>query len=261
MRTSWLALGASLLVVVSVIGQPPASPPLDPNSPLDQTLMQWEKAMTGLQSFMADIQRVKVDRLFKGVEVYTGDAKFVKGQSGQPSRASLHLKREKPPVPPNGPEIYERYLCTGNFFYTFHPGERVLRYYELPKPKQGQITDDNFLGLLLGMRAVDLKARYDVTYIPAPPDQPEQAKWYHFLRILPKEQGDKSDFSEARLTLSAVNFLPRQLWFQQPNNDVVTWDIPNVKINVHIPLTEFAQPTVPKGWQLEKGDRATKVRN
>lgn len=257
MRTSWLvSVSALLMVIVGLPAQQP--PPLD-NNPLDVTLMQWEKAMTGLQSFVADINRTKMDRTFKTVELHTGVAKFVKGQSGQPSRASLYLVREKPPAPP-GAEVYERYLCTGNFFYTFHPAERVLRWYELPKPKQGQITDDNFLGLLLGMRAVDLKARYHVTYVPAPPDQPEQAKWYRFLRILPKEQGDKAEFSEARLILSAASALPRQLWFQDPNLNDVTWDIPDVKINVHIPLTEFDRPALPKGWELKKGDGPRKVR-
>jgi len=57
---------------------------------------------------------------------------------------------------------------------------------------------------------------------------PATDKWYHYVRIIPKSAADRADFTEARLVLSASTFLPRQLWFQQPNGNEVTWDFPKV---------------------------------
>src|SRR5262249_7899207 len=158
---------------------------------------QWEKAMTGLQTFVAEVNRTKLDKTFGTAELYSGTAKFVKGAAGQTPRASLYLERVKPSP---SKDAFEQFICSGNFLYAFAPGEKVIRVHELPQPKPGQVADDNFLTFMFGMRAEEAKRRYQMTYVPAPP---EQAKWYHFVKIMPIQAADKVDFAEARLTLSA----------------------------------------------------------
>src|SRR5262245_44882533 len=257
---SRLAVGALLILVIALCAQqtPPPSGPAD--NMLDPTLAQWEKAMTGLQSFVAEVHRKKLDNVFNSTEVFSGIAKFVKGQRGQTSRASLYLRRTSPAPAPNAPEIFERYVCTGNFLYVFDAPSKIIRYYEVAATKAGQISDDNFLGLLFGMRAEDMKKRYNMRYVPA--TDPDQAKWYHVIEIQPIQAADKADFSKARLTLNRSNYLPRELVFQSPNGDQVTWDIPvqALKVNVDIPLAEFERPALPAQWKYEKGDQR-KVRN
>jgi hypothetical protein len=56
---------------------------------------------------------------------------------------------------------------------------------------------------------------------------------------------DKSEFQEARLTVWANSFLPRQLWFKQANGNEVTWDFPRVTNGADIRVTDFAQPALP----------------
>src|SRR5262245_17009951 len=181
MQRSRLAVGALLILVSAVCAQQTPAPSGPANNMLDPTLTQWEKAMTGLQSFVAEVHRKKLDNVFKTTEKYSGIAKFVKGQRGETSRASLYLRKTEPRPAPNAPEIFERYVCTGNFLYVFDAPSKIIRYYEVVATKAGQISDDNFLGLLFGMRAEDMKKRYNMRYVPA--TDPEQATWHNLTQL------------------------------------------------------------------------------
>jgi hypothetical protein len=85
-----------------------------------------------------------------------------------------------------------------------------------------------------------------MAYVPPPAGD----KHYQYLQIRPKLAGDKADFSEARLTLFASNYLPRQLWFLQPNGDEVTWDFPRVITPANLGAKHFEHPQLPPGWQF-----------
>ena len=100
------------------------------------------------------------------------------------------------------------------------------------------------------MKAAEAKQRYVLTYVPPPPND----KWYHYLKVQAKHAQDKADFTEAHLVLNQTNYLPRQVWFHQPNGNEVTWDFPpqDMKANADIPVAHFQQPALPQGWQFEK---------
>src|SRR5262245_8433362 len=92
MRRCWLAIVAGSLLGAGLFAQapaqpqtpaPPQAPALDPKNPLDYSLMEWEKAMGGLQSFVAEVNRTTLDKTFGSVEASAGWAKYVKGQAGQ----------------------------------------------------------------------------------------------------------------------------------------------------------------------------------
>jgi TIGR03009 family protein len=254
MRRFWLAWPGLLLSVTWMLAQqlPPQPQPQDPNSGrLDEILGNWEKVMTGVQSMAAYCNRTTLDKTFQTTEVFEGTAKFLKSNlPNQTSRASLEMFKK------GRPEVFEKYICSGNFLYEFVPSAKVIRVHELPPPKQGQISDDNFLSFLFGMKAVEAKARYNIVHVPSPATD----KWYYYLRIHPKAAADKADFTEARLVLTANNFLPRQLWFQQPNGSEVTWDFPKVVNNAELHATDFGQPNLPAGWQFLKVPREPQPR-
>jgi TIGR03009 family protein len=249
MRTHWLTSAAFLVLAVPLLAQQPAAPPvLDPaRNKLDEVLLNWEKSMTGVQSLLVVINRTNIEKVYQVTEVFEGSAKFVKSnQRGQTSRASMKLIKK------GRPDIYEQYICSGTFLYEFAPLDKVIRIHELPPPKDGQVADDNFLSFLFGMKAVDAKARYKLTYVP--PLQND--KWYYYLKVEPIAAADMADFTEARLTLSNSTFLPRQLWFRQPNGNEVTWDFPKVVNGADIPLSEFAQPALPAAdWKYVRVPR------
>ena len=242
---SLLSLPALLLVAALAAAQPGA-PAQDPNKDkmLDFVLANWEKAMTGLSSFSAECVRTTVDKGIGGTEVFTGHAKFLKSGPGQPSRALLELAKR------NQPERFEKFLVTGTFLYEYVPARKVIVVHDMPPPKPGQVGEDNFLTFLFGMKADDAKKRYQMQFVP---DDKGQNKWYYYLRIIPRTPQDKADFAEARLTLSSKDFMPRQLWYHQPNGNEMTWDFPKVDVNGHIPLTAFDPPrTPPSGWRVER---------
>jgi TIGR03009 family protein len=261
MRMSWLALGLALLMVAGLSAQQPAGP--GPNL-LDDTLQKWEKAMTDPQTFVAEVQRTDLDKTFNGLNVFAGQLKFMKGRPGQPGQASYFVRKDpqksKPPAPPNSPEVYERLVYTGKAIYVFEPDKKVIRFYSPPAPQQGKPFDDSLMTLMSQVFGVELgqaKRRLQMTYVPAPPDQ---AKWYHFIKIQPLHDADKAQFSEAQLTLLAGSYLPRRIWFRQPNGNEVTWEFPNVQINVQVAPAEFQAPPLPQGWQMVQGDKP-KVRS
>jgi TIGR03009 family protein len=221
---------------------------------LDAVLAGWEKALLSLQSLYAECERTTVDKVFQTTEVYKGSAKYLKAPGpGQGSRASLELYK----VTPKGlsPTIFEKYVCTGTFLYEYSPANQVIRVHDLPKPKAGQIADDNFLSFLFGMKAVEAKQRYQLGLTPS--DQ-----YYHYIKIEPKLPQDKADFTVAQLVIRRDNFLPARVWFHQPNGNQTTWSFPQVRRDIPIPATTFESPKLPQGWKMERvtGDAKAKVR-
>ena len=216
----------------------PAQAPADPR--LEIVLSNWEKAMLGVQSLSAEVKRTMLDKTFQQTQVYEGTAHYMRGGPGQTSRASLELFKK------NQPQVFEKFLCTGNFLYEWLPTDKMIKRHELPPPKQGQLADDNFLSFMFGMKADDAKAKFHITYVPAPAND----TWYKYLRIQPRANADKADFTEARLVLLASNYLPRQLWFLKPNGDEVTWDLPRVTSPANLNPNQFAHPQLPAGWRF-----------
>jgi TIGR03009 family protein len=243
MRKRWLALPILFAATTVLPAQQPAAPSAQDLLKLDEVLLQWEKSMTNIDTLEVTCNRISVG-LFAGerfTETYEGKAKFIKGQRGQTPRASLEMHKKKDPRQKNAPDVYEKYICTGTFVYVFAPQDKVIRIHQLPAPKPGQVADDNFLSFLFGMKAVDAKKRYKLTYVPPLPND----KWYYYVKVEPIALADKADFSEARLTLWANSCLPRELWFKQPNGNTVTWDFPRVTPGADIRVTDFAQPALP----------------
>src|SRR5205807_9655797 len=196
--------------------QPPQQPPapaLDPREPLDSLLMRWEAEMKKVVTISAQCTRTSDDKAFQVSTVHVGTAKFMK-----PNLALLELQQK------DNPARFERYLVTGTFLYQYVPSNKEILAYEMPAPKPGQVADDNCPSLLFGMKAEEAKRRYVLQL-----DRPEDP-YYYYVNILPRFETDKADFQRAQLVLTKDNFMPRRLWFEQPNKNTVLWDIPKVDI-------------------------------
>jgi TIGR03009 family protein len=223
-------------------GQAPAAAAPGPaGNRLDSLLANWERALTSVQSISAQITRTSVDKTFRVAEVYEGTAKYLK-----PNLAMLEMKMK------GKDQVFEKYICTGTFLYEYVPQEKVIRIHEMPPPKPGQVADDNFMSFLFGMRADEAKRRYELRLVKGPPED----QWYYYLEILPRYPADKADFSKARLVLLAQTFLPRELWFEQPNGNEVKWDIPKIEQGVALNRADFTSPAPPPGWKMERVPRS-----
>ncbi|MBY0522507.1 MAG: TIGR03009 domain-containing protein [Gemmataceae bacterium] len=221
--------------------QPPAAQPPAANNParLDQLLNRWEQEMKNIQTLTADLNRTMLDKTYQGTDVFTGTAKYMK-----PNLAMLELQKK------SNAQVFEKYICSGTFLYEWVPGNKVIRAHELPPPKAGQVGDDNFLSFLFGMKAEEAKRRYDLKLV-------KEDQWYVYIEVLPRFPADKVDFQKARLVLNQSNFLPRQVWFEQPNGNEITWDIPKIQSGTQIKREDFAPPaTLPQGWNIIRVPRA-----
>jgi TIGR03009 family protein len=248
-----LILPAFVLAGSFVAAQQGAPPAQNPNpDQLDAVLAAWEKTLMGLQSFEAKCQRTTLDKVFQTKEVFEGTVKYLKGAGGQGSRASLDLHKQTAQGP--SPTIFEKYICTGTFLYEYAPAEKVIRVHDLPPPKSGQITDDNFLAFLFGMKAAEAKQRYEMRLTTGAADLvtvTDSDRFYYYLQIRPKHPQDKADFTVARLVLRRDNLLPAQLWFHMPNGNEITWDA-RIQANINVSPAEFERPNPPPGWQFER---------
>ncbi len=246
MRFPWLALAGMLLLSQALSAQQPpqpqapAAPTLDPRNRLDFLLMQWEQRMKGLETLAAKCTRTTRDKTYQTTEVFEGLAKYLR-----PNFALLDMKKQ------NKPDVYEKYICTGTFLYEFVPQSKTVRIHELPPTKSGQVGDDNFLGFLFGMRAEEAKSRYELRL-------GKEDQHYIYIDILPRTPADKADFQRAQLVLFQNSYLPRRLWFEQPNGNEVTWDIPQTEANSRaVTRNDFVQPQFPPGWTTMRVPRPT----
>jgi TIGR03009 family protein len=239
MRYYWLALACVLLGGAPARAQqaPAAPPAAEPaNAQLDQILVNWEKAMTGVDKLVAQIVRTDKDKVYQSTSVFEGYAKFMR-----PNRAMLKLEKR------GKPEVYEQLIYTGTYLYQYVPQQKEIRVHQLPPPKTGQVSDETFLSFLMpGMKAAAARDRYQMTLLPPPPND----TWYYYLLIQPKSQADRSEFTRARLVIHRSSYLPRELWFEEPNGNESKWDFPRVQTNVPFPATEFATPATPTGWRM-----------
>src|SRR5262245_12928729 len=174
MRSSSLALAMILLAAAPLLAQQPPAPAPAPAPPtLDAVLAGWERAMTAVDKLYAEINQTVVDRQYQVTEVYVGVAKFLK-----PKRASLKLEKK------TNPQMYQKFVYNGGRVFEFVPSEKKIRIHDETEAQQpGQVSDDTFLSFLLpGMKAAEVKKRYQLKLLPAPPPSD---RWYYFLEVLP----------------------------------------------------------------------------
>jgi TIGR03009 family protein len=256
MRLSALVLATGLLSGLPALAQtkptvppgtpatPPAPAPAPAASPekLDHYLMSWEQGMKSVQTLGAQLDRIDKDKVAETVTKFSGYAYYMKAGTG-PSALNLAMLELKLA---GKADIAEKYICTGTYVYQYVPAQKEIRYYELPRPKPGQVGEDNFLTFLFGMKAEEARRRYVLHLAKEDND-------YVYIDVVPRFPADKADFQRARLVLNKTNFLPRQLWFEHPNGNETIWDIPKLHNGMALDRRAFEAPKAPAGWRIVPG--------
>jgi TIGR03009 family protein len=240
MRHSFLALFAVLLGGASAHAQSAAPPQPADQDQLNAVIQRWEKEMASVRTLAAQCVRTEVNRTFGYTEVFTGVARYMKlDVGGRIANLALLEMMKK-----DRPEVVEKFICTGDLLYQFVSQQKEIRVHQLPASRPGQVSDDNFFSFLFGMKAEVARQRYEMTL--QMPNDPN----YIYLLIKPRTPQDRADFQQARLVLRRDTFLPRQLWFEQPTGDHVTWDIPKIENGAQLDRREFVAPDTPPGWKM-----------
>lgn len=258
MRTTLSALALLLGCAAIVPAQGPAARDTDNQKQLDYHLREWETKMRGVTALNATITRIDKDAVFKNSIKYSGYALYMK--AGKPGAVPLNLARlqlwKDDPGKPSNPtarkesDVSEKIISTGTYLYQWVPGRKEIWQHEVPKPKAGVPMEDNFLGLVFGMKAEQAKKRYDLRLYKVDAH-------YVYVDIAPKYPDDKAEFSAARLVLHRSSYLPRQLWFRHPNKNEILWDIPSSHINRPIDRRWFDSPRAEPGWKIVPAPKAT----
>ncbi len=226
-----------MLLAPVVCAQPPKDPA--PNDRLDALLMKWEKVMMSVESLaVAKCTRTEKDKT--GTKVYEGEIRFLK-----PNLFSLHMVQRQ------NPNIYERFVSTGNFLYDYRPQSKKLVIHELDPFKAGNLNK-GFQQFLVGMSAADAKKNFELKITK---DVTAENQHYIYLEITPRLAANMREFSRAQLVLWANTMLPRRLWLEQPNGNEITWDLPHVDTETKLRPVDFTPPPAPADWEQQKAPR------
>ncbi len=241
MRILSVALLAVLALATGAAAQQPAPKPPTTGTPeqLAATLAQWEREMAAVKSLSAECRRTDTNRVRNDNTVVSGFVKCLKVETaGKVDKLALLQLGPKE----NPSAFTEKYVCTGSTLYRFAPARKTIFVHKL----QGA-TDDNFLDFVFQMKAETMKKRYELTLVN--PDDPN----YVYFDLKPKLEADKAEFQRARLVLYKKNYLPAQLWFEEPNGNYHTWELTKVTPNdPGVKPAEFVAPDKPDGWKIEE---------
>src|SRR5204862_350029 len=147
--------------------------------------------MKKITTLQASLVRIDHDKAFDTKRRSSGYAQYMKAGTGTSVLNLAHLEMK----PDGKKEVTEKFISTGSYLYVFAPAQKEIRAYEIPRPKPGQVADDNFLSFLFGMKAADAKKRYDLKL-------EREDKWYIYINVVPKGAADKADFTKARIVLN-----------------------------------------------------------
>jgi TIGR03009 family protein len=244
MRSLVIALAALLAAGLTAQAQTTTPPPAPTDKKLDEYLLRWEQEMQKIQGLVATLERTEKDKAFQTEKKFTGYAQYMKDGTGPTARnlALLEMKEA------GKNEMHEKFICTGTFLYQFSPATKEIRALRLPTLKPGQVGDDNFLTFLFGMKAEQAKLKYDLRLT-------KEDKDYIYVDVVARTPQDKADFKRAQLVLNKDNFLPRQLWFEQPNGNTIVWGIPQIDTKAKVNARDFDAPSPPTGWKMVTVER------
>jgi TIGR03009 family protein len=225
--TTAAASGRAQQPVVPATGAVPQSLPAAvaaPDQKLEAHLAGWEKRMQDLGSFRFDLALERNDPaagIFKGKATFTGSVLCMK-----PNLARLRLDNAA------DPKDFEAYICNGKSVYAYNGLQKTITEHKLPDPKTnpGGGTDNLILDFVSGMKAKDLKDRFDLTIFKEDAD-------YIYLDIQPRLGKDKQDFKQLRLALYQpkhvqVAYLPAQIRLVRTNGETEEWRLSNPKTEI-----------------------------
>jgi TIGR03009 family protein len=258
MRPAGFTLAALLVAATVALAQPPAVPgtpvpgaapaPPPPAAPkadpqLDGHLAEWEKKMVGLVNLRTEITLKRTDAVFKKDTSYSGVVLCMK-----PNYAVLRLDNAGDPTKAD----YEAYICDGKALYAYDGKGKTITKINLPKNQPG--VDNLMLDFLAGMKAKDVKERFDINLF-------KTDAHYIYLDIKPLRPADQREFTHLRLALygpgpatAKFAYLPAQVYMLKPNGDTESWaftnpqaDLPGVdaKAFQYVPIND-------KTWKFQE---------
>jgi TIGR03009 family protein len=248
MRFAGITLAALLVAATAALAQPPvpgappAPPPpapkaADPN--LDAHLVGWERKMADVKNLRTEIALKRTDAVFKKDTNYTGVVLCMK-----PTFAVLRLDNSGDPTKTD----YEAYICDGKALYAYNGVQKTVTRFTLPQNQQG--VDNLMIDFLSGMKAKDVKERFDINLF-------KTDEHYIYLDIKPLRPADQREFAHLRLALygptTKFAYLPAQVYMLKPSGDSELWKFTNPQIDIPgVDAKAFQYVEIKeKGWKVQ----------
>ena len=257
MRLAGFTLAALLIAASVGLSQPPAVPgqPLPPAPPapppppplkaadpkLDGHLVEWEKKMASAVNLRTEITLKRTDSVFKKDTNFSGVVLCMK-----PTYAVLRLDNAGDPTKAD----YEAYICDGKAVYAYNGVQKTITKIPLPQNQVG--VDNLMLDFLAGMKAKDVKERFDINLFKTDEN-------YIYLDIKPLRPNDQREFTHLRLALygpgpntAKLAYLPAQVFMLKPNGDSESWMFTKPQVDIPgVAPANFAFVPV-KGWDFKE---------
>ena len=143
---------------------------------------------------------------------------------------------------------YEAFICDGKTVFAYSGRDKTITKINLPQNQPG--VDNLMLDFLAGMKAKDVKERFDITLFKTDEN-------YIYLDIKPLRAGDQREFTHLRLALygpgpatKAVAYLPAQVYMLKPNGDSEMWKFTNSQTDIPgVAPADFGYKPI-KGWTV-----------
>jgi TIGR03009 family protein len=220
---------------------PPAAPPAKAADPkLDGHLDAWEKRMVDVKNLRTEISLKRTDAVFKKEREYTGVVLCMK-----PTFAVMRLDYAGDPTKAD----YEAYICDGKALFIYSGKDKTITRVKLPENQPG--VDNLMLDFLSGMKAKDVKERFDISLF-------KTDEHYVYLDIKPLRPADQREFTHLRLALygsgqatAKFSYLPAQVYMVKPGGDTEMWKFTNPQLNIeNVAPANFAYVPI-KGWEVK----------
>ncbi len=231
-----------------MVGQPPVPPAAAKADPkLDPHLVEWEKKMAGVINLRTEVALTRTDSVFKKATNFSGVVLCMK-----PNFAVLRLDNTGDPTKAD----YEAYICNGKAVYAYNGLAKTITAFKLPQNGPG--VDNLMIDFLSGMKAKDVKERFDITLF-------KTDEHYIYLDIKPLLGKDQREFKHLRLALygpgqatAKFAYLPAQVYLLKPNDDTEVYKFTNPQIDlpgVAAKNFEFVEIKDPK-WKYQEAPAA-----
>ena len=261
-----MRFSGSALIIVLVAGsvgwaQPPAvtgtpvtghpvaaqpDPPVPkPDPKLDPHLAEWEKRMANVVNLHTKIELARTDAVFKKTTKFSGTALCMK-----PAFARLRLDN----VGDATKTDYEAYICDGKAVYVYNGVAKTITAFKIPQAGAG--ADNLMIDFLFGMKARDVKTRFNVALNKTDEN-------YVYLDITPRLGKDQREFTSLQLALygpgaktAKISYLPAQVRMFKPNGDTEVWNFKDPELDVQGVDAKHFQYEEIKGWKVQEAPPA-----
>ncbi len=221
---------------------------------MNKLLAEWEAQSKKISSIFVAFDRVDQSTAW-GEKFYKGSAIL-----RSPDLACLEFTRcqldanGKPLVKPDAagkPKVQlekdpsERIVCTGKEVLQYEWEEKAVYIYPLDKEVRQKALQQGPLPFLFNMKAAEAKARYGMTLL-------RENEQEYLIRVLPREQIDRSSFDQAFLWLNKKTFLPNKLkLFEVGGKATQEFQFTVVQPNRAV-SDEYFKAAITPGWQVKR---------